>query len=484
MRFSIVLIIILSFDLTANTKVSGQVNSGPVFYLSKVFSGAVKNIPRLYSMGTENIPSASKAKNNLFLSVSSMVAVGKHVAGLLWKLADAKAEGLSGAAKADEIEDEIDELAILTDGTFLGSIETAPKTTSLKNGISTGNELQDMGGTPQKGPKPSNSGSTPNPQDAQKSLSFLDSDDDDFQISRSLFSNLASSATAAASGSSHNSGGSKTPSNEPSTPRSSSTASEGTSMGPIKTLADLIQRADPILKGVSQIEKMGLKPLILHKKHWIEASNTQHPFVGSNEAANNFALWQKNPEGSPNFLASPAGLSVKKIEYLDSTKLAQKLISPSENGNALNSQGEVMTNFSGMIVIGPDGQAYAMPGAEGLHHHSSFFSGGALIWSGLIIVDKTGKITELSDESGHYHPADLHTLQGLKLLQELGFNLEHTRFEAVFKPGLRRQPMNMPIQEYIKFITQEISNTHVSKAQTAPSTAAAASQQTQDEIAK
>jgi hypothetical protein len=58
----------------------------------------------------------------------------------------------------------------------------------------------------------------------------------------------------------------------------------------------------------------------------------------------------------------------------------------------------------GIFVVSPDGKIFSGSHDVGVHHHSSFLGGGAVMAAGEIVVD-TGAIRFITGKSGHYKPA-------------------------------------------------------------------------------
>jgi len=107
------------------------------------------------------------------------------------------------------------------------------------------------------------------------------------------------------------------------------------------------------------------------------------------------------------------------------------------NGKIFDTQYE-KTLHSGqgyaIFVIGPDEDLYCGSHIGGVFHHSSFLGDGAVMAGGEIQADKDGKITHLSNKSGHYTPTEKENLCILLYFQKRGVDLSKVRFSAYFPP--------------------------------------------------
>lgn len=85
-----------------------------------------------------------------------------------------------------------------------------------------------------------------------------------------------------------------------------------------------------------------------------------------------------------------------------------------------------------IFVMAPDGRIYAGQHKVGLFHHSSFLSGGDVAGAGEIKVDK-GRLTYLTNKSGHYLPEKEQVMQVLEELRSRGVSLagvDYTHLDA------------------------------------------------------
>ncbi len=76
-----------------------------------------------------------------------------------------------------------------------------------------------------------------------------------------------------------------------------------------------------------------------------------------------------------------------------------------------------------IFVMAPDGKIYAGQHKVGLFHHSSFLSGGKAAGAGEIKVDG-GRLTKITNKSGHYIPGVSEVVQTFAELQSRGVSLD------------------------------------------------------------
>ncbi len=91
--------------------------------------------------------------------------------------------------------------------------------------------------------------------------------------------------------------------------------------------------------------------------------------------------------------------------------------------------------FSGIgwaiYVMSPDGKIYAHSHKISRFHHSSFLAGGDVAGAGEIKVNN-GKLTGITNKSGHYRPGPEYLVQVLKEFRERGTGLSGVYLKAFF----------------------------------------------------
>jgi hypothetical protein len=113
-------------------------------------------------------------------------------------------------------------------------------------------------------------------------------------------------------------------------------------------------------------------------------------------------------------IVQPGGVAGGRLVYLDD-ETRKPYVAAVRKGTIT---GANVTNGTLIFVIGPDNKIYAgskaraRAGVVGAFNHSSFFSGGPVRSAGTMNVSG-GKITEVSNESGHYAPTETMMLQAL-----------------------------------------------------------------------
>lgn len=119
-----------------------------------------------------------------------------------------------------------------------------------------------------------------------------------------------------------------------------------------------------------------------------------------------------------------------RVAYLESTDRTDYQLTASgsklkQRGTDFDTSG-MFSNGAGagfsIFVMSPRGELYANQHRPGLFHHSSFLAGLPTAAAGELQVKK-GKLTKLTNKSGHYHPGAAETYQALKELKSYGIPL-------------------------------------------------------------
>jgi hypothetical protein len=228
-----------------------------------------------------------------------------------------------------------------------------------------------------------------------------------------------------------------------------------------------VSNAARIGQGLLGLERKGIKGKILGESSWPEVFDEKHRFVGKGEFKGRFEEW-KNSKTQASF---PEWLKARYPELSDAEKEQFRhfglwddedkpieenrvqYLTPGErkahqidfqagasnvqllaaNRKPLDTTQLARTGgyHEGCIfVIAPDETLYVGPDILARFHHSSFLSGGALLWAGEIKTNQDGEITYLKDESGHYKPTPEQAINGLAVLQKRGVNLSKVTYEC------------------------------------------------------
>lgn len=84
------------------------------------------------------------------------------------------------------------------------------------------------------------------------------------------------------------------------------------------------------------------------------------------------------------------------------------------------------------FIVNKDRRIFILPEAErGRWHHSSLSQGQALIFAGTLSADR-GQVREITDRSGHYKMTGTQTINGLRVLIDMGVNLDRSKFSGHF----------------------------------------------------
>jgi hypothetical protein len=175
-----------------------------------------------------------------------------------------------------------------------------------------------------------------------------------------------------------------------------------------------------LLKGPSDYTKIG--PGHADQSYWLERLDPQHRpgYVLSGQ----WEGWLNDPAsiaGKRSFwdkigtVMSPSASQqdVKYYPLIDPDELSQSRVSFKEDllwddyFDAPVDTEDMETHFSGkgwgIFVCSPDGKLFIHSHEAGVHHHSSFLAGGAVLAAGEIVV-REGVVMVITPKSGHYQP--------------------------------------------------------------------------------
>lgn len=142
--------------------------------------------------------------------------------------------------------------------------------------------------------------------------------------------------------------------------------------------------------------------------------------------------------------------TAKRVKYYtpaerDATRLRAfggLLYTDTARSRPLDTRG-MESHFSGpgyaVYVMGQDGHLYAANHTRGYRHHSSFLAGGNVAGAGELAATG-GRLTFLSNKSGHYCPAVAHLLQVLYQLDRDGVDLSAAKIRLHTTHGKEEFP--------------------------------------------
>jgi hypothetical protein len=150
------------------------------------------------------------------------------------------------------------------------------------------------------------------------------------------------------------------------------------------------------------------------------AASIQAKYVGENVGC----PWQNGPNNA--YQVCPP-----YVDYFDRDSRMLQVLNVKADGLLYNASGKpfdttyapvVHSGQAAIFVMGFDGQIYASNNfAVGLFHHSAFFAGGDVAAAGELYVSK-GKITKMTNCSGHYLPSNSITKQAIASLTAQGYD--------------------------------------------------------------
>lgn len=215
--------------------------------------------------------------------------------------------------------------------------------------------------------------------------------------------------------------------------------------------------------GMEKIAKHQFQGLMVHSDYWCEAIHPQHYAHPLSKKL--FNAWMQNkeiPYSFPEWLQT-TDAQILHILYLDQFRKNKEFCSgyevhpltkkntPKVNLNTITIQefnprerkqyqvnldtsdpqypkfikqdGKPLSGDN-IFVIDPNFDIYATPKQIYSLHHSSFLGRGAVVFAGIIKLSDDGSIDKIMSLSGHYRPSRIHFKNGLKVLLDLGFDIQ------------------------------------------------------------
>lgn len=232
---------------------------------------------------------------------------------------------------------------------------------------------------------------------------------------------------------------------------------------PIEKLRRAVSNAIAIMKETRNIRRKGLLPLILHESSWIELCSSSHYFISDNEGASAVGHWKLSGGDSFHEECRIGGTrlydwsrTASSVQYLQPKQREQYrvricLLEPGVTV-LLTANGFLLRSRRLIFVMGSEGELYLAEPQLGLFHHSSIFSGGAVVWAGELKTNENGEISYLSNESGHYKPQRIHNFNGLRQLKRQGIDLNKVIFQEFSKDSVMCEE---PKYNALKYLASE-----------------------------
>lgn len=216
-------------------------------------------------------------------------------------------------------------------------------------------------------------------------------------------------------------------------------------------------KASKIGKGSAEAERRGVAAKQLEETYWKEAVIEGHVTGRDSEFQDLFNEWKVNHQHEKKFeewiketkgeswlrfkigkIADGKGpvnvqyhseefrknleVSFKDGQLYQDNRLLQPLIQE-------NPFGEMTSSGKLIFVISPANKFYIGRSIEGLVHHSSFLAGASVCASGSIKISASGKVREITEESGHYRQGTTSLIYTLKFLEEQGVDINNIKIK-------------------------------------------------------
>lgn len=232
------------------------------------------------------------------------------------------------------------------------------------------------------------------------------------------------------------------------------------SLKPIEKFRRAVSNTIAIVKNARDIRRRGFPPLLLQESTWIEVCGPDHYFISDRDGAAAVMHWKMS--GRESFQEECRvgtqfqewSRAASSLQYLQPHQRGEYRvrIGRSEEGIAvlLTANGYLLNSQELIFVMDSCGTLYVAKPQLRLFHHSSIFSGGAVLWAGELKTNKNGEISYLSNESGHYKPQKIHNLNGLRELQRQGFDLNKVIFQEFSENCTTLQEPKYNALEYLE----------------------------------
>ena len=242
----------------------------------------------------------------------------------------------------------------------------------------------------------------------------------------------------------------------------------------------LMKKIAKLGNGIHSLAKMGMEGTQLCPYYYLEAVTKTHlpPFDTEVQKAvdewqksnttNDFDTWVKNNRSTV-WMTSRCFHGVKTAEFGQvrycSTEVDRAAFRLSvENGQLMKNGTPASFRASTfevkempIFVLGYDNELYVDYPREGKVHHSGFMAGGVVLAAGHIQI-QSGRITFLSDQSGHYKPTIDQTINVLRLLEEKGLDISQTKILCLAIGGFEFCDSLLLTQFLSKITTLEYGN--------------------------
>ncbi len=114
-----------------------------------------------------------------------------------------------------------------------------------------------------------------------------------------------------------------------------------------------------------------------------------------------------------------------EVEYLSPAQQARRVVRTVNGRIQTDAGAEAEPGANIVFVVRPNGQVLAGKYVRGRFHHSSLVAGENVIGAGEMAFDASGRLTQISDKSGHYMPDRVRVLQGLDAIANTGVDLSN-----------------------------------------------------------
>jgi hypothetical protein len=231
---------------------------------------------------------------------------------------------------------------------------------------------------------------------------------------------------------------------------------EKNALGPDQVAAFVLQleKIDAALdKAQANLNRQGVMPKALGSEYkdeekilgWRTADNPK-PLRDKGESKEDFQKrldhWQEVEEFNEEDKLSDRVTT----KHFNEQERGEARLNVGELGQVLDSSGSTLSKYDGEkkteFVMDREGEIYQFDGSKAevkdgkkkTTHHSSVLSGGEVAGAGSIVTDTQGKITEVSNLSGHYKPGRAQMVQTLEILLKKGALLDKEWVDAQGKP--------------------------------------------------
>lgn len=141
---------------------------------------------------------------------------------------------------------------------------------------------------------------------------------------------------------------------------------------------------------------------------------------------------------------------ISHVTYMDENQRKDFKLNIENGQLSTQHEGKLNTGSAPHIfVVAPNSRVYVGEYHQGTLNHSSFLSGGAVKAAGEMVIEN-GKLTTITDKSGHYQTSPEMVINGLKVLKSQGVDLSDVTLIMNAHPHSTNPPVKHNASDYLE----------------------------------